>query len=231
VKNTILKIKPDIIAMQEVLLSDGVDYSRVIADQIGYYHVSSIPYQNIRNGDKWVLSFLSKYRFTKVDQKQLDKYRRVLKVYIKFNDRTICLATTHLSPMVWSDNLYTSNVKRSEMRIRELNQLLDFITEQDIPVFILGDFNVRPGSDIHDSMNSRNYSDVGYRPVVGNKYTFKIADNVVKKLKAKLPDFIVPEEVTLDYIFMKGNIKAVSVDVLKINTSDHYPLIGSFVLQ
>jgi endonuclease/exonuclease/phosphatase family metal-dependent hydrolase len=232
VARTISKIDPDVIAMQEVLVSDGTDYSRIVARKLGYHHVSSIPYQNLKNGTQWVLSFLSKYPVVSVKQTQLDRYRRVLKIEVKVNGSSISLATTHLSPMVWRPgNLLGANNERASMRRRELSAMLDFIGEGDEPILLLGDLNSFTNSEIHRMITSKGYADADDGLLTGNKDTFAIDRQVVTRLKDKLPDILVPEEVTLDYIFTRGKIRTLSTEVMRADTSDHYPLTGKFVIN
>ncbi len=95
---------------------------------------------------------------------------------------------------------------------RELRELIDSSGEN---VIVCGDFNDTPGSycyrtvrgnDLHDA-----YLDCAFGPTItyhDNRFYFKI-----------------------DNIFYRGKMKAVDIERGSIDSSDHYPLLATFVWQ
>ncbi|MCP4137157.1 MAG: endonuclease/exonuclease/phosphatase family protein [bacterium] len=229
VRNTIRKIKPDIIGLQEVLVnSKGYDYSKGLARSLGYYRVSSAPYVSFRRSKtKWVLSFLSRYPVIKKDEKRLGKYRRALRVYVKINNKKVAFVTVHLSPFVWkSKSVISANIKRAKMRRQEIVDLVDWIDSPDCPTVVLGDFNILPDMDDKLIMLRNGYFDADSNFFESRKGTFPLKKSAVRKLKSAFPDFLVPEVLTLDYIFTKGAVSTISTRVVPSRASDHYPLIA-----
>ena len=106
-------------------------------------------------------------------------------------------------------NLYSACRKRAE----QAKQLRQFVDSAGTNVIVCGDFNDTPdsfsyrtakGNDLADA-----YTECAFGPTItyhANRFYFKI-----------------------DHILYKGCFKAVDVERGKINSSDHYPLLATFV--
>jgi endonuclease/exonuclease/phosphatase family metal-dependent hydrolase len=231
VKNTISKMKPDIVALQEVLVKGRIDYSEKLAGELNMFLASSKPYV-VFSHRKWVLSFLSRYPVKRKEEIRLGKYRRALKVLLNIEGRVAAFSTMHLSPFVWSSsNLLSANRKRSGDRISEIRDLITWFQKTEKPEVVLGDFNIprmMPGMDL--------LYDYGYRNMLNEiensvKGTFRINKGVRKSARRYLPGFILPERINLDYILISGSIKALSLYTIESDSSDHLPLIADIELQ
>ena len=230
---TIKELNADVIALQEVLVHNGVDYSKLIARKLKYYHLSSSPYVSYRNGKyKWVLSFLSKYPMKKVSEKWLQNYRLAFKVRVSVDGQGISFINTHLSPFTWpKKGVLKANIRRSERRQKEVNDLIQWAGKPLNPSVLLGDFNCLPMMK-----ELKLIKNIGYRDVYGelnesHKETYQIDNKELsKRLKRYLPLFSLAGEITLDYIFIGGMIKTLSVNVIHSDASDHYPVKAKIII-
>jgi endonuclease/exonuclease/phosphatase family metal-dependent hydrolase len=231
VKDTIVNMKADVIALQEVLIIGGTDYSKKLADDLNMHLASGKPYV-IFSDRKWVLSFLSRYPVLKKEETELWKYRRALKVLLNINGRIAAFSTTHLSPFVWSSkNLLSANRKRTGDRIAELRDLISWFQRTGKPEVVLGDFNIpeiMPGMGL---LYDNGYINIKNEINNSIKGTFRIKTGVRKSAGRYLPGFTLPELVNLDYILISGNIKAISIYTVESDASDHFPLVADIELE
>ena len=71
-------------------------------------------------------------------------------------------------------------------------------------------------------------ADGGWLPT--NSDTFPLPDDTRKKIGERVPIWLVPRSITLDYIFVSDGVKVLETDVIKSDASDHWPLVGRFRL-
>jgi endonuclease/exonuclease/phosphatase family metal-dependent hydrolase len=230
VKATISNMKPDIIALQEVLVKGGTDYSQKLAGDLKMHLASSKPYV-IFSDRKWVLTFLSRYPVIKKEETRLGKYRRALKVLLNIHGRIAAFSTMHLSPFVWSSkNLLAANRKRAGDRAEELRDLIKWFQRTGKPEVVLGDFNIpeiMPGMGLLYDYGYRNIRDEIDNRVKG---TYRIKEGVRKSARRHFPGFTLPEMVNLDYILISESIKSLSLYTVNSNSSDHLPLVADIEL-
>ncbi len=231
VYNTVLKINPDILALQEVLVKGRINYSQKLADDMHMFMAVSRPYV-IFPHRQWVLSFLSRYPVKRKEETRLGKYRRAIKVTLDIKGRIAAFTTMHLSPFIWdSRNLLTANRKRSRDRIGEVKDLINWFKRTGKAEVILGDFNIpgmMPGMEL--------LYDFGYRNILKEtdnrvKGTFRINREVRKRAGRYIPGFTLPERINLDYILLSGNINVLTAYTVETDSSDHLPLVADIELE
>ncbi len=230
VKKTINDIKPDVIALQEVLLVQGRNYAANLSKDLSYHHISSTPYVSYDN-IKWVLSFLSIYPIKKWSETRLGEYRRALQITIDCGGKEVNLVTMHLTPFTWSDkNLLQANRNMAMLRKREINDLLKWSGKPESAVILLGDFNSLPFMD-----ELAPIVEAGYKNIIreiGNTVngTFKLETWVKTAIKRNMPGFPVPDDIMLDYILVSDGVKPLSIETLESKSSDHLPLSAEVLI-
>lgn len=230
IKATIAKIDPDIIALQEVLVKDGVPYSLRIARSLKYHHSSSSPYVNF-GSTQWVLSFLSKYPVTGTKQIRL-RSRRAYQVSIFIGGTEIMFTTLHLSPFVWSKgNLLAANMQRSRVRQSEIQALVRWIGRPNGPSVLLGDFNSLPFMGELDPVLAMSYADVYDTLKQKREGTFKVKKYIIKTVKRYLPHMPIGTVIPFDYILTGGKIGVQSVRVVQSTASDHLPIVAEIQID
>ncbi|HMU82398.1 MAG TPA: hypothetical protein PKE49_12305 [Leptospiraceae bacterium] len=228
---TLSPLQADVIAMQEVLVQNGHVSSQTIAQHLGMNHVSSLPYVAYGNS-QWVLTILTRYPVLYVDQRLLGANRRALRVLLNVKGHRVNFVTMHLTPYTNEHPLKEANQIRSDLRKREIKDLLEWIGTPPDPVVLLGDFNMLRGAvrlwglNEYSLVTSAGYTDAdgGFLPT--NSDTFPLDEEAKHRAGEKLPEFLVPSGITLDYVFLAGKISVLSTDVLKSDASDHYPLLA-----
>lgn len=228
---TLAPLQADVIAMQEVLVKDGYVTTRTIANSIGYKQINSSPYVSYGN-NHWVLSFLTRYQVLFADETKIGDYRRALRVILNVNGHRVQFVTLHLTPYSEKHPLLSSNERRSDSRKKEIHDLLTWIGRPKDPVVLLGDFNMLRG--IPGLLGLNEYAMVtsaGFRDADGgllptNHDTFPVDEYAKKKAREKIPGFLVPSGITLDYVFISRGIKIISTSVIKSKASDHWPLLA-----
>ena len=232
--HTIKGIDADVVALQEVLSTGGQPASAQIAGSLGYHHVASMPYVNYGSA-QWVLAILSRHPIVARDEIRLGNSRRALRAVVNINGRPVEFITMHLMPLAGNTGGMQSVRQRGQSRRAEIADLLTWLGEAKRPRFLLGDFNMLRGTmgfydlDEYDLVSDV-YSDAdgGWPPT--NSDTFPLPDATRKKIGERLPIWLVPRSITLDYIFVSDAVKVLDTDVIKSEASDHWPLVGRFRL-
>jgi len=231
IRDTISAMKPDIIALQEVLLSQGTDYSKKLAKDLGYHHASSTPYVGFDN-IKWITAFLSAYPIKKTDQTKLGYSRNALRISVDLEGTALTLVTMHLTPFIWADsNLLQANKNMSKLRQREIADLMKWTGKMEPPAIFLGDFNSLPFMGELTPIMSLGYRDVYTEVENGIEGTFMIQKSVRAVINRALPGYSIPENIKLDYILISDAIKAVKVEVPESKASDHRPLSAEIIIE
>lgn len=225
----------DVVAMQEVLSIGGQPASAQIAASLGYHHVASMPYVNYGSA-QWVLAILSRHPIVARDEIRLGNSRRALRAVVDINGRPVEFITMHLMPLAGNIGGMQGVRQRGQSRRAEIADLLNWLGEAKRPRILLGDFNMLRGTmgfydlDEYDLVSDV-YSDAdgGWLPT--NSDTFPLPDDTRKKIGERLPIWIVPHSITLDYIFVSDGVTVLDTDVVKGEASDHWPLVGRFRLR
>lgn len=97
---------------------------------------------------------------------------------------------------------------------RELRSVLDDIPT-DIPLIVCGDFNDVPSSWSYNMIRGDDLRDAYAETNFGPAITYNLHAFYFH----------------IDQMLYRGPIEALSLDISKINSSDHYPLIGEFQFQ
>jgi len=210
----------DIVGLQELDLgrrrSAGVDQTRIIAEQLGWY--SHFHPAMRRSDEHYGNAILSRYQLSLRRAVELPgrppffcrESRAAIKVNVETNLGKVHIINTHLG-LGWRERvsqaqLFTSAEWRAAIA-------------SDIPLILLGDFNSLRGSGPYRTL-TRCLRDV--RELVE-------ATGPIRTFPTRLPLLAV------DHIFVNGAVQPLSITVhrspLARIASDHFPLVSEFVLS
>ena len=94
-----------------------------------------------------------------------------------------------------------------------LRDVLDTEIPMSEPLIVCGDFNDVPASWTYNLIKGDDLRDAYSETNIGPAFTYNLHRFYVH----------------IDQMLYRGNLEALDLDVGKINTSDHYPLIGTFM--
>lgn len=125
----------------------------------------------------------------------------------------------HLEPMEAvrevRSNLFSKLSAAFKARAEQARELRNLIDKSEGNVIVCGDFNDTPGSYSYRTVRGDDmrdaYLDCAFGPAItyhDNRFYFKI-----------------------DHVLYRGNLKAVDIERGRIDASDHYPLLATFVLR
>jgi endonuclease/exonuclease/phosphatase family metal-dependent hydrolase len=216
----IKKIRPDIIALQEV--DDGTPSSanrnqaRITGDELGLDHFY-VPLEK-EGRHAFGLAILSRFALKKSEFTPLPnlhpslkmRKRGALRTEIKTPKGEVHFINTHLSVFRIERYLQLRTImKWSGLSKRPFNK----------PLIFCGDLNAKPGSS-------------GYRKIAGHLTDVQKALN-----RAVRPEPTFPSKVSsfrIDHIFVSNHWEIMHSEVIKnsftINASDHLPLIADLIL-
>ncbi len=229
ISKTITKLNPDLIGMQEVLIKNNVDRSKLLAKKLHYHQVSSSPYVHYGH-KKWVLSFWSKKPIKRMDEIKLGNNRRAFRVDIDYDGQVVTFITLHLSPFKLSGNILKANYNRSRLRQKELRDLIKWIGSPIKRTVLLGDFNSLPFMGELKPLMREGFKDVYTDLNQSNAGTFNLNLFISNRIRKHLPKALIPQRVTLDYILISKGLKGLSVSVDPSEASDHYPLLARIAI-
>ncbi|HEO66127.1 MAG TPA: hypothetical protein ENI73_09700, partial [Spirochaetes bacterium] len=198
IRKTIERLKPDLVALQEVLVNKK-DLSKRLAKDLNYYQVSSSPY--VFNGHtKWVLSFLSKKPIKKMAEIRLGRNRRAFRVTIDYDGQVVNFITVHLSPFRWSkSHILKANTHRSQLRQKEIQDLIRWIERPNKRTVLLGDFNSLKSMGELKPLIKAGFKDVYTDLNQVNEGTFRLSQDTQDRIQKYLLRTLIPQKVTLDY--------------------------------
>ncbi|MCB1302975.1 MAG: endonuclease/exonuclease/phosphatase family protein [Leptospiraceae bacterium] len=234
-QNRVGEMGADIVALQEVLASPSYDHARAIAARSNYRSAVSSPY--VRYGTTaWLLAILSRHPILKIEEKALGS-RRALRTLIDVHGHNLEVVTLHLTPLA-GPNSSTSNIRqRTAARRKELQILIHWLKGSPYPQIVAGDFNMlRATFGILDMGEYSMMLEAGYEDADGswlpmNSDTFPIPEETRQKVGEYLPGILIPDAITLDYVFYSEGISVDSIESVESAESDHYPLVGDFRLD
>lgn len=139
---TIRKLAPDIVALQEVDLrcgrSGGVDQMAALGKMLGMHHAFG-KFMNY-DGGEYGLGILSKHPILRSESHRLPdgaEPRCALEVEVEIAGRRVSFVSIHLD---WTSE---------ELRLAQAKALVEKLAKRPHPVFLLGDFNAPRDSDSH----------------------------------------------------------------------------------
>ncbi len=231
IAETIKRINPQVIALQEVKVFGRKDLSKIIARRLKYYHTSSYPYVSFGK-TKWVLAFLSRYPIIKSDQIKLGYYRRALRIFIKIEDIDISLITLHLTPFVMTKkDPISANRKRSRIRKLEIADLIKWLDKRKYPTIIMGDFNSIPLMGELAPLYKIGFRNADHLTGRSVKGTYRVKEGILAKAEKILSGFPIPKKITLDYILLSEKIAAETTETYRSDASDHLPLVSKLIIN
>lgn len=145
------------------------------------------------------------YSYDATHFRKKDWCRSIQNTILEINDQEIQIINIH--------GIWTKDKLGDERTIMQTNFILDKI-RKDIPVIIVGDFNLLPNSE-------------------SIKLLDKVLINLIKEynIKSTRPSFddgLDKGNIVCDYIFINDKIKVNDFKVINTNISDHLPLIIDF---
>ncbi len=204
----LLELQPDIIGLQEVIESNGVNAGAVIAKRLGYRHffcksvdaTKRVPPINLGN------SILSKYElrtsschFLSTAAEYINspetEPRTAQMVTLSYEGKELNVVNLHLG---FSPNLTFTPIQKIQ-----LERLLPLLAKS--PLLVMGDFNSLPQSEVVLTLEKhlKNTDTVKIAPT-----RFTQRDNFVQKDR-------------IDYIFTSREIIASNFSIEKLPASDH----------
>ena len=220
IAEVIAEMSVDVVALQELDLgrrrSAGVDQTRIIAKQLGWQ--SHFHPAMRRNEEHYGNAIVSRHRLTFRRAVELPgkppffcrENRAAIEAEVETNLGNVHIINTHLG-LGWRERFVQAQLFTSAERRRTI--------AGDTPLILLGDFNSLCGSRPYRTLN-RHLRDVR---------TLIHAARSIRTFPTRFPVFGV------DHIFVNGALQPLSVTVhrspLARVASDHFPLVGEFVLS
>lgn len=135
-----------------------------------------------------------------------DHARALQTVELICNDKTLRIMNIH--------GIWTPDKMGDERTITQSKFILEKIAEKDVPIILVGDFNLLPESK---SMK-----------IIDKEMRNVIDENDVKSTRPEFDDDLDKGEQVVDYIFVNDKIICKKFEVINTNISDHLPLILEF---
>jgi len=206
--------QPDIVAIQEL----SVDMSLLMNDELSDIY----PYQEVYAwDDPRGIGIWSQYPLTEGPLRTTHKWERWLhSATVEIGDKQLFFLNVHLWPTGTLDQeLFARALRIQETQVAEIHAI---ISAEAKPTLLVGDFNASPTNETYTLLEQElhdTWRQVGFGP----GFTFPSAGTFNSWL---------PRLLRIDYFWTKGAIKPLSLEVLPDSAgSDHFPLLGEFVLE
>lgn len=213
VMNAIREANPDVLATQEL--------SPEMRDMISSTFAEEYPYV-IENAwsDPRGIGIWSRFPMTAGEDRTLEEWEWwVHEVNLDVEGRPVTLFNVHLWPIgTISRTQFQRALSAQHQQVAELQAM---ITAKDVPVLIVGDFNASPTNDAYtniDKVANDAWRDVGF----GTGFTFPAPNSI----STRIPPFL-----RIDYLWYRGGLTPLSIEVLPRSGSDHLPVVGEFLLN
>lgn len=211
IANLLRDQEPDVVFLQEVSCSAkdprGIDQASYIANKIGGYHVASADALGFQNKPRWDQAILSRYELR--EARLLDKgdggRSFGLIATVNASGRPLHLLCVHTNA-TFKFNLGHA-IETSKARMGQVVDLLDLVAQLDGDVIIAGDFNATDWMPEYKAI-TRQWIDFGL---------------VNTDAKLTIPSHY--PLVRIDYVFGRGELEAISYEVLGAQLSDHRPVV------
>lgn len=204
--------QPDLIAIQE--LSPEMAHQLKVRLGEEYPHQLLYPRNDPRGIGIW-----SRHPLTKGLSLKLDWWDNwVHSAIVDLEGQAIQLFNVHLYPIHGSSRRVVA--QRLAKQQLQAQQLRDLVSEVDIPVLVVGDFNMSPTNESYTILND-SLDDAWPQVAIGPGFTYPAPGSVIPWIPAFL---------RIDYFWIRGAIAPLDIQVLNQTGSDHLPLLGEFVL-
>lgn len=210
------QVEPDFVALQEVdeqtqrlaKVNSGRHFSLTdslakLTSMTGYF-AKTINF----DGGKYGIATLSR-KPVKTHKIKLPNPQKGESRVLFYLDTRIRLGTEFIFSNVHLDHQYPEN------RFAQVKRLNEFLSKQDKPVILAGDFNFTPNSKSYGMMKSQ-WIDVAFDFIERPTFTYP-SQRPSKRI---------------DYIFLSRNVewKIIDFQVYKLAHSDHLPIIAKIVI-
>lgn len=200
--------KIDILGMQEVFSKCDNDICELINNKYFIEGKYRFKFKRLLNRINEKNPIISKYKIISHNTYHLPHFpsftKRVLThIVISYNNKEISIYNTHLE------------VDRDNVKIKQLDKIEQIIKEDNRPIILMGDFNLKNNNDIFNSFIS-DLEKLNIKRISLNEKTFKESSYSRE----------------IDHIFISNNFKLISKEVIKdLDISDHYPVIVDIELK
>ena len=204
--------QPDLIAIQE--LSPEMAHQLKVRLGEEYPHQLLYPRSDPRGIGIW-----SRHPLTEGPSRNIDWWDNwVHSAIVHVEGQAIQLFNVHLYPFHGSSrHLMAQRLGRQHLQAQ---QLRDLVSEVDIPVLVVGDFNMSPTNESYTILNEL-LDDAWRQVAIGPGFTYPAPGSVIPWTPAFL---------RIDYFWIRGAIAPLDIQVLNQAGSDHLPLLGEFVV-
>ena len=202
--------QPDIVALQEVdnssRRSKGLDQTAALAERTGLAHGTHFRTTDLRGGG-YGIALLSRFPLESPVQRPLPvprgaEPRTVAHALVQVAGREVSVYATHLIPQPYT----------SASRARQSEVIAGLLADDPRPRLLMGDLN-----DLPDSLSVR-------------LLRRQLTDAFVASGRGPGGTFPLPRPfsmaVRLDYVLASQSFLPLCSEVLRVNASDHYPLLA-----
>lgn len=203
---------PDLVGLQEVdrgvKRTEGKDEIAELArmTSMNFAFAHNLDYQ----GGQYGVAILSRFPIGAIDHRKYDNKREaerrgMIRVEVNVSGKTISFVTTHL------------DYQYEDGRVFEAEQLLGFLSAQQAPLIVVGDFNDEPAGSAYKLM-VRGFEDAWVRRRAKGAGLSYPADKPVKRI---------------DYIFTRQSdrIRAKKAWIVNTLASDHLPVVADLEIR
>lgn len=205
---------PDIVAIQELSIEMTTQLNATIGQ--------SYPYQALYAWhDPRGIGIWSRYPLTEGEWRTHNAWERwVHSAIVDVDGRQLNLFNVHLWPVGTLDRQqYARALQLQREQVQQLNQL---VTQTDLPVLVVGDFNTSPTNETYTLLDQQ-LDDAWRQIAFGPGFTYPAPGT----LNSWVPPFL-----RIDYMWTKGAVTPLQMQVLPEGAgSDHLPLLAEFAIE
>ncbi len=210
---TIRDANPDVVAAQELAPDMADAITAAFAEEYPYTSINAWP-------DPRGIGIWSRFPLTAGEDLTLEGWEWwVHEVNLDVEGRPLAIFNVHLWPIGTLDReQFQEALKAQHEQVAELQTM---VAAKEVPVIIVGDFNASPTNDSYtniDKVANDAWREVGW----GTGFTYPARGS----LSTRIPPFL-----RIDYLWYRGGVTPLSVNVLPRAGSDHLPLVGEFLLK
>jgi endonuclease/exonuclease/phosphatase family metal-dependent hydrolase len=212
VSEVIRSASPDIVALQEVDVgsrrANGLDQPAELARRTGLKYYAHFRTTSLFGGDYGV-AILSRFPLESVEQHALPvetgtEPRTVARVNMKVHGQDVSVYVTHLTRRPFNGGI----------RVRQSAAIMKLMAQDPRPKLLMGDMNDTPESGSL-RLFKRELADVFELRGEGSADTYPLP--VIPNLR-------------IDYVLASGGFMPRHSKVLRVNASDHYPVVADLTL-
>lgn len=204
---------PDVIAIQELSPEMDNAITSAFAESHPYRITNSWP-------DPRGIGVWSRYPMTAGENRTTEGWEWwVHEVNLDVQGRPVALYNTHLWPIGTTDPAGFRIALAAQHD--QVDELIPMIEAETVPVILAGDFNASPTNQNYRRLRNileDSWGEAGW----GTGFTFPAQG----MMGTDVPPFL-----RIDYLMTRGNIDAISMEVLETAGSDHLPVVGEFIIE